>query len=393
MAKLNVVIPAVEVTVGGVTYRKVDRKAQAGDIVKALKRDTDIAQDAFYGPLYKSSGGTLGFKDNVNDFRYSILRNRPENLEVYEKVTDSAAVEYREVKRKAVVGERIRITNRVIGEDRYVDGDEFAVNSVDSDGDVRVNAAGSDRALVLRREYVVLKPVSAKPAEPERLKVGDYARYVRDGNNRMVTGDIVEITEIDQSAVPYRVRRLSDNYVAWAPANKIVRATDEEVAKAVAAKDPRSQFAVGDYVKVAVEYCEHNVGDVLKISATAAQHDFYVTNVATSRLGCIDAAKLVKLSAEEVAEIERKQAEESRWAAIGRKVNEYKRGDIVLCVGKAKAGLGEVQADANGGRVSVKYYSSFGTCSETFGIIALVSPVEQRFDRPVDDVTEEVDAA
>jgi hypothetical protein len=34
MGKLNVVVPAVNVTVDGIEYRKVDRKAQAGDIVR-----------------------------------------------------------------------------------------------------------------------------------------------------------------------------------------------------------------------------------------------------------------------------------------------------------------------------------------------------------------------
>lgn len=416
MAKLNVVIPAVEVTVGDVTYRKVDRKAQAGDIVKILRNglhinygdyfaiDADLkfrdngggtrsithrinAEHEVYAPIsepaVQPSTDTITFEGatwrkvdrdvregdaikftRFDDEEYSenatlgemylvhvidmsgdaqIVDDKGaeydtcgDDFEVYEKVADSAAVEYREVKRKAEVGEKIRVTNVHRSDEEFSEGDVLTVSRVDGAGDIWYAEEVDIDGLIFYQhpehgnEYVVLEPVtkSAGTTQPERL-------------------------------------------------------------------------AVGDYVRVAVEYCEHNVGDVLKINSTASLHDFYVTNVATSRLGCIDADKLVKLTAAEIAELERKQAEEAvkraeeeairreetKWNAIGRKVNEYKRGDIVLCVGKAKAGLGEVQDDASGDRVRVEYYSIFGTCSETFGIITLVSPAEQRFDR------EEVDAA
>lgn len=477
MAKLNVVIPAVEVTVDGVAYRKVDRKAQAGDIVKALMdEDSSIITGEYYGPIYEDSDGDLGFDDNDEDFRWMQLRAYAERYEVYAPISETITFEgatWRKVDRDVREGDAIKFTNErrrsyLTGAELYVvdrvdscddpqitddDGDEYDAGGEDyevyekvaeekaetvatrkanagdrvrivarlrvsdpyNNGDVltvikrldsqRVTLSVNGESAIARdEEFVVLEPVtkSAKtvePTQPERLAVGDYAKKVGTSGGDDV-GTILKITQNDRNSdfgFIYGTERMNGDDGDVYGLGDLVRATDEEVA---AAKYPRSQFAIGDYVKVAVEYCEHNVGDVLKITNTASGHDFFVTNVATSRLGCIDADKLAKLTAAEIAEIERKQAEEdakraeeAKWSAIGRKVNEYKRGDIVLCVGKAKAGLGEVQADATGSRVSVKYYSSFGTCSETFGIISLVSPVEQRFDRSADDVAEEVAAA
>lgn len=88
MAKLNVVIPAVEVTVGDVTYRKVDRKAQAGDIVKALKNEEDITGGAFYA--VQEERGRHTFYDNENDSRPVTLRDCPELFEVYAPISEPA---------------------------------------------------------------------------------------------------------------------------------------------------------------------------------------------------------------------------------------------------------------------------------------------------------------
>jgi len=483
MAKLNVVIPAVEVTVDGVTYRKVDRKAQAGDIVKALNNGDDIDMGAFYA-VYVSSDRELVFADDNGDERAYQLRENSDKYEVYAPISEPAAdtitfegatwrkvdrdvregdaikftgkgrrsyltgaelyvvdrvdscddpqitdddgddydagsadyevyekvaeektqvttPQYREVKRKADVGERIKIVDRLVWETRYANGDTFVVAEDAAGGDVVIRTENFPRVCVVYSEYVVLEPVTAEPAkkaEPERLAVGDYARVV-DGekiNSGARVGDIVEILVDDKSTVPYKVRTISGYRVGdenWALPSAFVRATDEEVA---AAKDPRSKFEIGDYVKVAVEYCEHKVGDVLKITNTASRHDFYVTNVATNRLGCIDADKLVKLTAAEIAEIERKQAEEAakraeeaRWNAIGRKVNEYKRGDLVKVLGTlgGETEVGDIVEVYEGdGTDSPMIYGNDG--STYYATVELIVPVEQRFDR-----VEEVDAA
>lgn len=86
MAKLDVVIPAVEVEVNGVKYRKVDREAKAGDIVRAKRNEFDIDAGAYYQVF--NVDGEIGFYDDADDFRISPLKDESEDYEVYEKVTE-----------------------------------------------------------------------------------------------------------------------------------------------------------------------------------------------------------------------------------------------------------------------------------------------------------------
>ncbi|WP_339306844.1 hypothetical protein [Paenibacillus sp. FSL R5-0519] len=482
MAKLSVVIPAVEVTVDGVTYRKVDRKAQAGDIIRfdnetdveeitsggfyAVNRidsfgdaritddygddDYDTAGEDFevYAPISDSTTDTITFQGAIwrkvdrdvregdavkftDEDRSSYLTEAElyvvnevdfnsdphitdddedsydaggDDYEVYEKVTDSAAVEYREVKRKANVGERIRIVAAEQSGGLYVDGEEYVVTDEDRWNNGRAVSVRGVNNAIYHREYVVLEPVtkSGEPTKPERLAVGDYVRYVKDGLSAMVTGDVVEIVDVDQSRVPYRVKRLTDGYIAWAPADKLVRATDEEVA---AAKDPRSQFAVGDKVRLVsgggTPGVWHYVnGEVYTVSNPIwGREDKIEITGGGQPTAYVTAKQIVKLTAAEIAEIERKQAEEdakraeeARWNAIGRKVNEYKRGDIVEIVRKRDSvrGVGAVEDvgdQAVGVRMAseaytdgTRYYGAFMYSGDT---ITLIVPVEQRFDREV----------
>nr|WP_154895220.1 hypothetical protein [Paenibacillus xylanexedens] len=473
MAKLNVVIPAVEVTVDGVAYRKVDRKAQAGDIVKMLRSgygynhgdyfavDVNLkffdndggkrsithrinAEHEVYAPISESttqsSTDTITFEGAewrrvdrdvregdairfTDDDRSSYLTEADlyvvdridscddpqitdddgdeydaggEDYEVYEKVTESATPQYREVKRKANVGERIKIVARHECEVHYGNGAEFIVVRDAGDGDVRVNTERVKERLVLHREYVVLEPVNAEPAkkaEPERLSVGDYARFVKDGATVMKTGDIVEITEVDSSSVPYRTKRLTDGAEAWASVSKLVRATDEEVA---AAKDPRSQFAVGDKVRLVSGGSDFPLrgftdGGIYTVNnPKVGSHDNARVEIkrASGNTGYALPSEIVKLTAEEVAEIERKQAEEAKWNAIGRKVNELKDGDIVRfteLTGAAGYTIGSITEIRN---VRGQRFDFGGIFGGHVQWCELVTPVEQRFDR-----AEEVDAA
>lgn len=293
MAKLNVVIPAVEVTVEvngkAAKYRKVDRKAQAGDIVRALVHDSDIDKGAFYA-VYADSNGDLVFADNAGDerpyqlrhnstmyevyapvteqatvlsastitfqgaewrkvdraaregdaikftdeFRSSYLRDAElyivtdtdadddtvfvtdddgdeidvdgRGYEVYEKVTE-VGVDYREVKRKANVGERIKIVAAEQNVGYYENGEEHVVINADRwDDGLAVTVRGVDYA-IYHREYVVLEPIAAP--KPKRLRVGEYARVVEYGHHAFSYGDIVKIIEDDGSCVPYFAESLS----------------------------------------------------------------------------------------------------------------------------------------------------------------------------------------
>ncbi|MDQ0168719.1 hypothetical protein [Paenibacillus tundrae] len=265
MAKLNVVIPAVEVTVDGAAYRKVDRKAQVGDIIRFIDEEgteeitnggfyavnridsfgdaritDDEGDDDFdtngysfevYAPISEPATDTVTFQsatwrkvdrdvrggdaikftdeslpsylteselyvvnyvDRVGDPRITDDDGDEydaggRDYEVYEKVMDSAAVEYREVKREAAVGERIKIVEKLNWERRYVNGDTFVVTGDAGDGDVRIDTIEEPSTCVFYSEYVVLEPVTkdVEPAQPERLKVGEYARVVEEDHHAL----------------------------------------------------------------------------------------------------------------------------------------------------------------------------------------------------------------
>ncbi len=85
------------------------------------------------------------------------------------------------------------------------------------------------------------------------------------------------------------------------------------------------------------------------------------------------------LSEEEAAEIERKQAEEAKWAKIGRKVGEYKKGDVVR-YDYGDNEICEVVDDTEEGRVGVQT-KDYGVCREKPDNLRLITPVEARFDR------------
>lgn len=75
--------------------------------------------------------------------------------------------QYREVKRKALVGERIKIVAASYTMGRYDNGDEFTVNHVDRDDDVYLSIDGKDRLICLS-EFVVLEPIT-QPSAPSPL--------------------------------------------------------------------------------------------------------------------------------------------------------------------------------------------------------------------------------
>lgn len=395
MAKLNVTIPAVDVEVNGVKYRKVDRKAQAGDIVRILRDGFDIN----YGDFFVLDD-QLHFLDNAGDHRDIMHRLFEDKYEVYELVKE----QYREVKRPAKVGERIRIVAPFMTGGRYDRGSEFTVRSVDRDGshDVRVGGDGVSRPFFIAyKEYVVLEPVET--TQPERLQVGDYAKVIdnRNGHSAKV-GDIVKITRDDRSGLPFQCVRADGTELRadWFAPSELVRATDEEVA---AAKDPRNQFAKGDKVRLingggefpllgftngevyevkTPKYDDHSCAPVVQITGGKSGRG----------IGYAKADQLEKVSAEQLAEIERKKAEEAeraKWAAIGRKVNEYKRGDIVSFTrNDGKAGIGAVEDVADGAIGVRRTHGAFEGGGDYRGVyydagdsVTLIVPVEQRFDR------------
>lgn len=421
MTKLNVVIPAVNVMVeiGGnnVEFRKVDRKAKAGDIVKALRDYQDITEGAFYA-VYADGDGDPAFRDDDGDERYVFLDHRDryetfapisaptsaetttitfenaqyrkvdrsaregdvivitepddaeytadegialgtpylvahldcaddpqitnvrgkeydtagDSFDVYEKVSE----EYREVKRKAAVGERIKIVDAFSLSD-YENGDEFEVVRVDEDGDIHIVDNEGDSECVMPNEYVVLELVNAQDkvepaAQPKRLTVGDYAKVIESGAGFPV-GTIVKITVDDHSNIPYKTEDAKGEQ-HWAQERRLIPATEAEF---LAQRKPAEpvRLNVGDYAKViGWGNVLLEVGDIVKL--TAITHDvsdaFDIADMLGNPIhGCKMAKNLTPATAEEVSAA---KAEAQHKLAIG----PFAGGGFAVVVDESKSG-------------------------------------------------------
>jgi len=89
---------------------------------------------------------------------------------------------FKEVKRKAAVGERIKIVKPEMAFDKYKAGDVFVVDRVDSALGVYVDAVkypeGNRSGFITHDEYVVLEPVA--PAAPPTDLTQAFAQFLRE---------------------------------------------------------------------------------------------------------------------------------------------------------------------------------------------------------------------
>lgn len=136
---------------------------------------------------------------------------------------------------------------------------------------------------------------------------------------------------------------------------------------------------VGDYAKV-IKADKFSIGDIVYISKEDSVH-FHCEKVTSGYWHFADKeGELVRATDEEVAEA-KAQAEkatlEAKWAKIGRKPNEFKKGDIVRY--KSDGEICEVLLVTDSGKVKVETLNS-GPCYEDKDI-ELFTPVESRFDR------------
>lgn len=441
MAKLSVVVPSNEVEVNGQKYRKVERKAQAGDIVQITDRDAPyfLPKGAFFAVNRVDSwGDAVVVDEDGDDFD---IGSSNIDFEVYEKVSEPATPEYREVKREAIVGDRIRIVNAGFAGDppSYKNGEEFIVTALYEYGGVRINRKwvnnGSVDAWVAHREYVVLEPVNY--AEPERLKVGEYAKVVGSSNGLTHRGDIVKITEDDNTGVPFKLEFLNGEEAGWQDAESLVRATESEVeaakkaaeraknigefaddgyAEIVAArKGALTGFSNGDYVEVFV----NNGGFALRVEHTngtpgycdadalrkvtreeyeaATEPRLKVGDLARTLVGKdVPKGAIVRITRDDRSalpyrgelldgseydwyapeQLEKVSAEEAKWTTIGRKVNEFRRGDIVENTKRREyVRVEDVGSDLLGLRSLNGYFTATPKVE-----VKLIVPVEQRFD-------------
>lgn len=485
MAKLNVTYPAVDVMVNGTSYRKVDRKAQAGDIVKALAGRMDLTEGAFYGPVRPDSDGDLGFDDNVGDFRWSLLKSYTtmfevytpvvgevaadvrgqitfdgatyrkvgrsaregdvivfteeydyitkgepyavtridfaedahiddddgddfdtcaKEFDVYEKVavvtqaTSTPPAEYREVKRIACVGETIKMTYDADA-GGWKRGDTFTVigagsgtvSFTDNDGDGRTRGGTQD--------YVVLVPVSSSEPTPTPLKysAGGYVKVTGNSvGHEYAEGRVVKIAETKDNAhyggQQFRAEAADGTFGNWLVTDDVEPADE---AAFEAQKKPKL-IPIGSYGKITQAgitrgiFTTHEfaVGELVKVDRHARLYDdrVHAVSVSTGKGWFVHHEDMAEITAEEVAAIEKEAEETAKWAKLGRKVGEFKRGDIAEAtrlLGKKERVIGEVedvpQQEDGGMAAGLRLPDGTFYAVDAVGM-ALVTPVEQRFD-------------
>ncbi|SIR92785.1 hypothetical protein [Bacillus velezensis] len=431
MAKLNGVKTLdmvngeiTKVAYGGAVYERVEGRAKefgsVGDLVLNDRKRADLTVGAFYEIVIDEDYGWETVRDDVGDghstalydsgsvlFRKVSVSTNPSleervssaEGEIESLKSDVAALkgeaEYKRIdKSEAQDGDYIKFDE---APKRYLtSGKYYEIDYVDLQGDPWITDDDGDEfdtQVLCDDEFEVYRKVSATSVEaepkPERLKVGDYAKVVNATDyHRFTDGDIVEIIG-DRFGSSYNelARRLADGKSQYVPKRELVRATDEEVAEA---KDeaarakfkkgakvrllsgggayPLNGFENGKIYHVYDNNFDHKRGKRIRIEGGDCLGGF----------GFATPDQLEILSEEEAAEIERKQAEEAKWAKIGRKVGEYKKGDVVQ-LSESDGVLGIMDF------IGTQFYgvqlpNGDYARPDTEGVI-LITPVEARFDR------------
>lgn len=447
----NVKVIESMIEIDGTNYRKVNRPVREGDIVKANEDTVDITVGKFYA-VDSVDGERFTFIDDDGDYR--TRRVNDEEYEVYEKVTEGRTeakpksdelfayegVQYRKVKRKAEVGEKILIVNPWISGGAYSCGDVLTVNKLWRDDCVECNEARSYNngdGMIAGHEYVVLEPVAPespyKPGDkvrsnyngrihtikerrpsadysgygtawtltngnwlgenqfelyeeeskPVRLIIGESVRLLTGGGQRCLhgfrNGDICEVlSEIDADG---DVKLRNGVVIGYAKPSQL------EVVKPKPSAPAR--VPVGSFVKVTEKdrsYCSIAPGSVGKVVEDDNRRVPYkVEALDGSSFGWYKADELTVLSEAEAKAAVEAEAERVKWAAIGRKVNEYKAGDVVEVVKTGKPSHfsahneGDIGIVVLGDGTERPFVAVRG--ERQYSYVKLLVPVEQRFGR------------
>lgn len=382
----------------GAIYEKVDDKAVPNDIVEVIDGFGHLVSGDFGEVVYDSEGDITvydgvgnrviyrGIPDAVNVFRKVSESSTPTIEQVDAKVDALAdrvtALEGekkdeskpRTVKRKARVGERILITDVHEFEFRYKNGDNFGVRGVYYDGKVVLDVPGRE-ILVLPREYEVIVEEESEPAPT--FRIGDRVKALSDSEfGGIELGEIGEIIDTDAGEGE------DDEYIITVETDRdacYFRPQDLELIEdgpykpaegdivVITGNTNRSRNAVGDIGKV---------GEVAPVN-TARVHVPSRPNSDKVNDNWTKFSEMRPATDEEKAKYERAV----KFAELGRKPGEFKKGDIVRGVhwiNTAKKFIGEVE-DVVGDMIGVRvedggYYAVYMEKCE------LIAPVESRVD-------------
>ncbi|WP_431805532.1 hypothetical protein [Bacillus pumilus] len=371
----------------GAEYERVEGEAKVGDLFLPRKGFHDMTAGSFYAIKATDPDGDAYFYDDggwsgvICSDDYFPFRKKHTRLKVgdYAKVVDDS------VQDAVTKGDFVKITE-----------DDETTLPFKCDVVIGKSACGGyiwarESDLVLATEAEVK---AAKEAETP-LKVGDYAKVI---NNVMEyrEGNIVKIAE-GGSRFDFKVdfinvtglSKFPGQVYGYIDAKDLTRATDAEVAEAKANLAPK--FSIGDYAKVVGDtyYSDIVGGAIVKITDLADEEgDLRFELVGDGDYDYAKPSSLEKVSAEDADKYEEEASTKAKWAKIGRKVGEYKVGDIVAyddppAIGNL--GFGEVTKDTNSyGATRIDAVDYRG---DRYGYyldpekLTLITPVEARFDR------------
>ncbi|MBG9520253.1 MULTISPECIES: hypothetical protein [Bacillus cereus group] len=309
MAKLDGVKVVNEtVEYNGSVYTEVEGKTQENDLIKFVESELDITPGAFYLVDEIDSDGDVNFIDDNDDYRY--FPNESDLYKTYrkshaittDKLTDAEGVVKIELpdgtKLEGTPSDLEKITRSMQKMQNEQQGQAEQVATVDIPEEVvEVENVGD--------------PVS------KRLQVGDYAKVItHDDNGQSKFGDIVKVTEDDESNVPFDTKHLDGSYAGWHYENDLVRATEAEVKEATATKD--EPLKIGDYAKI-IQEGHGNFGKVVKITNDNRDGQLYPysTELLDGTFGDIHSENhLVKATEAEVLEAKQALLKEGDFAKV-----------------------------------------------------------------------------
>ncbi|MGG1152374.1 hypothetical protein [Bacillus wiedmannii] len=303
MAKLNVKVINETVEYNGVVYKLTNEGAQQGDLIQCFENDSvDLTYGAFYQVIGTDDANDMQFLDDDNDKRdrsvtdeeYKVFRKSHEVST--DKLTDAEGV--------------VTIT---LPDGTKLEGTPSDLEKITRSMQALQNEQQGQAEQVATVEMLEEDVEDESELVSERLQVGEYAKVItHDDNGLSKFGDIVKVTEDDESDVPFDTKHLDGSYAGWRYEKDLVRATEAEV-KAVAT--PKESLKIGDYAKV-VKVDRFEIGDIVEIDGEDSQH-FRATRLKDGYWHYADLeGELVKATDEEVLEAKQALLKKGDYARI-----------------------------------------------------------------------------
>ena len=326
-----------KVAYNGAEYERVEGPAQTGDLVLPI---TDGFRDATKGSFYKAidvdRDGDAVILDDVGD-RDGSFRH---NYDLFRKVSASHPT----------------LEERVSTNEKDIESLKFDVATLKGEAEPK---------------YIRI--------DKSEAKAGDYVKFIETYDDDTTTEKMYEIDQVDWLGDIYFTDDVGDeNYASADDTYAVYR----KVSAASAEAEPKPErLKVGDYAKVVRNESGHyaEIDEIVLVKRDDKDFEpFHCEKLNGNEAGIFYEDELVRATDEEVAEAKRAAAERKKWAAIGREVDEYKRGDMVRYLDDRE--ICEVVAVGEDGRVKVAT-QNHGNCTENQSSIELIAPVEARFDR------------